>query len=249
MRKTIFLLLVFLLFSSCRSINRTRIDLGILPSYVYFSFDDGPDGYGDTTVRLLDVLKKYQIRAFFCLLGENAEKFPELVKMIYNEGHYIINHGYTDKWAVSMNNDEFRNNLLQGERAISTALGFDMNPKLYRPQGGFYYTGQEKICIAEGYAIIPATVRAYDAVLSGTGRRKVVRQIIKNLEKQGSGLIVLHDGRDSYSRRIKKLERNPDGPYNRSWIPDTVEEIITILLQKGFILNDPDLLSLTVFNN
>jgi len=239
----VFLLLLLILFSSCQSINRKRTDLRILPSHVYFSFDDGPDGYGDTTERLLEVLKKYQIRALFCLLGENVDAYPYLARKIYDEGHYIINHGYSDKWAIKMNVDEFKDNLIRGERAISAALGFDMSLKLYRPHGGFYNREQEKICIDQGYTIVPVTIRVYDAIKAGSKRREIIRQVIKKIEKQNGGIILLHDERDSYSRRETELERNPDGAFNRSWIPETVEEIITTLLEKGFILDDPDVLT------
>jgi len=233
------LLCLLFLFFSCQSINHSRTELGIPPSVVYFTFDDGPNAAGDTTARLLEALKKHQIKALFCLLGENAEQYPELVRQIHNEGHYIINHGYSDKFAYKMKKDEFRDNLLRGEQAISEALGFDMNPKLYRPQGGFYKSMHEKICIDEGYTIVPVTVRVYDAVNSAGQQDKVTRQIIRKLEKQGGGIVLLHDGRDSYYRGTTELEKNPNGAFNRSWIPETVETIINVLLDRGFVLDNP----------
>ena len=240
--KLIFLLLpAILLLASCHSINSNRAEMGIPPSIVYFSFDDGPEAHGNTTARLLDVLQKYHIRALFCLLGENAEQYPELVKRIHDEGHYIANHGYAEKHAYTMNDDEFRDNLLRGEAAISMALGFAMNPKLYRPHGGFYNARQEKICIDEGYAMVPVTVRVCDAVVGAAKRKKIVNKTIGLVVKRGGGLILLHDGRDSYSRKETELARNPNGAFNRSWIPDAVEEIIIALLDKGFILNGSDI--------
>jgi peptidoglycan/xylan/chitin deacetylase (PgdA/CDA1 family) len=239
-------LIVFLalFIASCMSINHSRAELNIPPSVVYLSFDDGPNAQDDTTARLLDVLKKHQIKAVFCLLGENAERAPNLVKRMYDEGHCIVNHGYSDKWASKMKPDEFRNNLLLGEAAISKALGRDMYPKLYRPQGGFYNSAQEKILRNEGYILVPSNIRVYDAVLDGTKRNKVVNQVIEKVEKQGGGIILLHDARDSYVQAEAQLAKAPHGVFNRSWIPDTVEEIITILLKKGFILNNPDILTI-----
>jgi len=233
--------LFLLLLCSCLSINRSRTGLNIPPSVVYLSFDDGPNGMDDTTARLLDVLKKYQIKAIFCLLGVNAERYPDLVKRIYDEGHCIVNHGYSDKWASRMNKDEFRNNLLRGEAAISSALGHEMSPRLYRPQGGFYTSAQEKIIRDEGYTLVLNNVRVYDAVIDGTKQGKVVRDIIGKVEKQGGGIILLHDARDSYVRAEAQIAENPQGVFNRSWIPNAVEEIITILLDRGFILNSPGL--------
>jgi peptidoglycan/xylan/chitin deacetylase (PgdA/CDA1 family) len=236
----LYALLIPLLLSSCRSINNHRRELNIPPSVVYLSFDDGPNGRDDTTARLLDVLKKYQIKAIFCLLGENAERYPELVKRIYDEGHSIVNHGYSSKWASKMNDDEFRNNLLRGEAAISSALGHDLFPRLYRPQGGYYTRAQEKIIRDQGYILVLNNIRAYDAVIDGTKQGEVVRNIVRKVEKQGGGIILLHDAKDSGERAETNLSKNPGGVYNRSWIPDTVERIITVLLGKGFILNSSD---------
>jgi peptidoglycan/xylan/chitin deacetylase (PgdA/CDA1 family) len=231
-----------LLLASCMSINHSRAELNIPLSVVYLSFDDGPNALDDTTARLLDVLKKYQIKAIFCLLGENAQRAPNTVKRMYDEGHYIVNHGYSDKWASKMKPDEFRNNLLRGEAAISSALGRDLYPKLYRPQGGFYNSAQEKILNEEGYVLVPSNIRVYDAVLDGTKKDKVVKDIIEKTKKQGGGIILLHDARDSYALAEAELAKSPQGVFNRSWIPGAVEEIITALLDKGFIFDNSDIL-------
>jgi len=77
----------------------------------------------------------------------------------------------------------------------------------------------------------------YDAALSGTERSTVIRRIIKKTEKQGGGIILLHDGHDSHLRMEKKLAKNPQGVFDRSWIPELVDELIYVLLEKGFSLN------------
>jgi len=238
-RLPLLLLLSVFLFTSCQTITRSRTELGIPESRVYFSFDDGPSARGDTTAQLLDVLKKYQIRAVFCLLGENARRYPDLVKRIYEEGHIIVNHGYKDKWASKMDEDEFRNNIVLGEEAIIAALGFNPNPGLYRPHGGFYNSKQEKILVDEGYTIVPVTVRVYDSIDTAMTRKKVARKIVRILERQGGGIVLLHDERGSLSGHKARHEKKTRGPYNRSWIPEAVEEIIVVLLSKGFILDDP----------
>ena len=232
-----YLLLTVLLLSACRTITSNSKDLDLPPSVVIFSFDDGPNAADDTTERVLDVLKKYEIRAMFCLLGKNAEAYPHLVRRIHEEGHYIVNHGYSDKWARRMGRKEFKNNLTMGEAAIFNALGEEITPKLYRPHGGFYTPWQEKICRKEGYTIVLSSARAYDAVLSEEGHNKTVRRIIKKVEKNNGGIILLHDARGAYPEMEKRLEKNPHGAFDRSWIPDTLEEIIITLLEKGYKLN------------
>jgi peptidoglycan-N-acetylglucosamine deacetylase len=237
------MLFLSLLFFSCKTINHSRTELNIRQFAIYFSFDDGPNAKGDTTARLLDVLKKYQIQAMFCLIGENAEQYPELVRRIYNEGHFVANHGYSGKWASGMKPEEFRDNLIRGGTAISSALGHEMYPKLYRPHGGFYNAAKEKIIHDEGYIIVPSNIRVYDAVVDGKKQNKIVKKVIRKVEKQGGGIVLLHDARDSHLLMEIQLAKDPHGVFDRSWIPDALEKIIPVLLDKGYIINNSDFLN------
>jgi peptidoglycan/xylan/chitin deacetylase (PgdA/CDA1 family) len=223
---------------ACQSITRKSVDPVIEPSHILLSFDDGPNNFGDTTAQLLDVLKKHEIKAMFALLGENAERNPELVRRIYNEGHLIINHGYLDKWANGMGEDGFLSNLELGEAAISKALGKDFYPKLYRPHGGFYTSAQEKIIREIGYTIVFADIRVYDAVLTEAKKDKMIKEVIEKAEKNNGGMVLLHDGRGSQVQMEKELKKKPSGAFDRSWIPSAVEEIIIALKARRFVLND-----------
>ena len=53
------------------------------------TFDDGPSEY---TPRILDLLRKHHIKAVFCVVGDNVEQHPELVRRIVAEGHGLCNH-------------------------------------------------------------------------------------------------------------------------------------------------------------
>jgi peptidoglycan/xylan/chitin deacetylase (PgdA/CDA1 family) len=246
------LLAVGLAVYGCKTINHRGPEFALPPSTVILSFDDGPNAHSDTTARLLDILKKYEIHAMFVLLGVNAEQHPDLVRRIYNEGHCIINHGYSDKWASKMKEDEFRDNIIKGDAAIYAALSGrtaglapeeNTRPKLYRPHGGFYNSKQEQICNEMGYIIIPSDIRIYDAVMNGTKQEKAFKQTIKKIVKNNGGIVLLHDERDSFYRMEEELRKKPGGAFNRSWIPDTVERIIISLLEQGFIIGSPDLVT------
>jgi len=225
---------------SCKTLNITSSNekLGIPTSHVIFTFDDGPNPYNDTTERLLDVLNKYQVKGIFCLIGVNVENNPEIVRRIHNEGHIIVNHGYSDNIAYFLDDDDFRENILLGERAITEALGFELYPKLYRPNGGIYNKRKEKIIIEEGYTIVPYTVMVMDAYTKPANKNKLIKKIINTVEKQNGGIILMHDMRDAYDNNASKLDKKPDSAYNRSWVPEAVETIIIALLDKGFILNE-----------
>jgi peptidoglycan/xylan/chitin deacetylase (PgdA/CDA1 family) len=59
---------------------------------ICLTFDDGP--HPEHTARLLDTLKDQCVRASFFVIGELAEKYPELVRRMAAEGHTIGNHTY-----------------------------------------------------------------------------------------------------------------------------------------------------------
>jgi peptidoglycan/xylan/chitin deacetylase (PgdA/CDA1 family) len=234
------IVLFSILFFSCRTLNITSSNekIGLSPSKVIFTFDDGPNHHNNTTERLLDVLNKYQVKGVFCLIGVNVENNPEIVRRIYNERHIIVNHGYSDKINYFMKDDEFRENIILGEKVITEALGFEFFPKLYRPQGGVYKPVQQRIIHEEGNVIVPFTINVMDPYAANDKKDKIIKRIIEKVEKQNGGVILLHDGRDGHERNTKELQKKPNGAYNRSWIPEAVEEIIIALLDKGFILNE-----------
>ena len=64
---------------------------GIGEKAIALTFDDGPAGY---TEELLDGLAEYNAKATFFVVGQNAEKYPIVVRRAYDEGHLIGNHTY-----------------------------------------------------------------------------------------------------------------------------------------------------------
>ena len=68
---------------------------------IWLTFDDGPTP--EVTPYILQVLKHEKIKATFFLVGEQIEKFPNLVNDILSDGHLIANHSYSHKngWLTS----------------------------------------------------------------------------------------------------------------------------------------------------
>jgi len=60
---------------------------------IALTFDDVPDPR--FTPQLLDVLRRYHVKATFFVVGSRAKKHPDLVARIVREGHAIGNHSYT----------------------------------------------------------------------------------------------------------------------------------------------------------
>lgn len=99
---------------------------------IALTFDDGPhDIY---TPQILDILKKYDVKATFFLIGKNVEAFPEVAKRIVQEGCVIGNHTYTYPDLRLQTKDRIRQQLEKAEKAIYGATG--VKPYLFRPPYG-----------------------------------------------------------------------------------------------------------------
>lgn len=59
---------------------------------VYLTFDDGPDP--NWTPQILALLKRYNAKATFYMLGRNAASYPELVIELAQNGQSLANHSY-----------------------------------------------------------------------------------------------------------------------------------------------------------
>src|ERR1700736_4871385 len=100
--------------------------------YIAMTFDDGPSP--ETTPRLLDILKQRNIKATFFMIGQNAERNPEIVKRILVEGHEIGNHSWTHPQLAKLSDDRVTEEITKTQNAIKSAAGY--TPTLLRPPYG-----------------------------------------------------------------------------------------------------------------
>ena len=116
---------------------------------IYLTFDQGyENGY---TEKILDVLKEKKVKATFFLLQDYAEKNPELVKRMIDEGHIVGNHtlSHPDMSGISSLND-FRKQLEGVENLYKETTGESMT-KFYRPPQGIYSTANLSMAKELGY--------------------------------------------------------------------------------------------------
>ena len=67
---------------------------------------------------LLELLDKYDINATFFVLGDVAEKYPDLIETIYLKGHEIASHGYSHISLSNMDKDKFKEEFLKLSKSI-----------------------------------------------------------------------------------------------------------------------------------
>lgn len=64
---------------------------------VYLTFDDGPSDR--VTPKILDVLKREDVKATFFIIGRQAESRKNILKREFDEGHTIAVHSYTHRYG------------------------------------------------------------------------------------------------------------------------------------------------------
>lgn len=90
----------------------------------------------ESLVKMLDILKKYDIKTTFFVGGTWAEENDEILKRIYHDGHEIGSHGHTHKEHSKIS---YENNLTEIQichEIVKKKLGINM--ELFAPPGGSY---------------------------------------------------------------------------------------------------------------
>ncbi|MEI2315855.1 peptidoglycan-N-acetylglucosamine deacetylase [Bacillus paramobilis] len=141
---------------------------------VALTFDDGPDL--EFTPKILDKLKQHNVKATFFLLGENAEKFPNVVKRIANEGHIIGNHTYSHPNLAKVNDAEYRNQIIKTEEILNRLAGYA--PKFIRPPYGEILENQLKWATEQDFMIVQWSVDTVD--WKGVSAETITNNVLGN---------------------------------------------------------------------
>ncbi|QHT60174.1 polysaccharide deacetylase family protein [Paenibacillus lycopersici] len=99
---------------------------------IALTFDDGPDPV--YTPQLLDLLKRYDAKATFFVVGIHAERHPEILKRMHDEGHVIGIHNYVHKTNWLMRPSTVKKQIQRTSEIIRRASG--SRPLYYRPPWG-----------------------------------------------------------------------------------------------------------------
>lgn len=179
---------------------------------VYLTFDDGPSK--TITGQVLDILNQYEVPATFFVLGARVDLYPETLQRIYNEGHYIANHGYTHKYSsIYESKDTVFAEYIDCENAIKRALNNqDYNSYLFRfpggSSGGYYKrvkSDARDLLTSYGFAFTNWNCLTGDAEGKDT-KEECVQEFINTKADQNSLIVLMHDSND----KPQTVEALPD---------------------------------------
>ena len=214
---------------------------GAQQNQVALTFDDGPDP--QWTPKILDVLKRENVKATFFLIGAQAEKYPGLMQRIYAEGHEIGNHTWThpDLRFISHAHLEWELNLT--ERLFEAELG--VKPLYFRPP---YSIDEEPDTNDEVRPLEDVQQMGYISTASNNDPgdwkrdpRRTAEQLTASVLdpnhlpvcstdtvlRQGCGnVILLHDGGGDRSETVRALPMIIEGLRARGYQIVSVSELI-----------------------
>jgi peptidoglycan/xylan/chitin deacetylase (PgdA/CDA1 family) len=181
---------------------------------VALTFDDGPNP--DATPLILDVLAEKGVRATFFVLGSHAERWPELVRRMSQEGHQLGNHGYFHRKLQFKSPFYVSRDIRLGIRAIKRAGA--PAPRYFRAPHGFRSPWTTPIASSYGERTVGWSLGVWDSDRPGV--EEIVRRTLEGVSP--GSIVLLHDG-DGY---------NPDG--DRMQTAAALPHIIDRLKEQGY---------------
>lgn len=161
----------------------------------YLTFDDGPSPL--ITPEILEILRENDIKATFFVIGNMAEKNPELIHQIQEEGHLICNHTYSHNYKLIYSNpDNFMADVKKWETVLRSILGEDFETNILRfPAGSFGKKRQsfrERVK-AEGYINVDWNVLNGDAEALHVPADVLVGRIKETIKNRDNAIVLMHD--------------------------------------------------------
>ena len=180
------------------------------------TFDDGPSPVW--TPKILDELKKADIKATFFMVGHHVQKYPDIARRVAREGHGIGNHGYAHSVILYYTPAEIEEEIKYTEHVIREVTG--KTTTMFRPPKAWLRDSTKKKIRSMGYDVVLWSLNSKDWV--SFPPRWVVRYLAART--RGGDIFLFHDSGNIFMR---------EGG-DRSRTVRAVALLIKTLREKGF---------------
>ena len=148
---------------------------------------------------ILDILKEQSIgKATFFVSANWAERHPEVVERIVEDGHELGSHGLQHKHYTEWDDEQIRKDVQNAHRILQDVSG--KVPKYLRPPNGSFNKRVIKTIQALNYEVIHWSVNSND--WKNPGVEKIVQNVISNIS---NGDIILMHASDSAKQTEEAL--------------------------------------------
>ena len=144
---------------SLATYNAYYYDYKTKDKVIYLTFDCGyENGY---TGRILDILKKYDVKAVFFVTKHFVKSQPELCKRMKEEGHLVGNHTMNHPSLPTKSVSQIRNEVRGLEQIFKEETGYQLD-KYFRPPMGEFSDRILKVVQDMGYTTVFWSMAYYD---------------------------------------------------------------------------------------
>ncbi|ESZ99244.1 carbohydrate esterase family 4 protein [Sclerotinia borealis F-4128] len=161
---------------------------------IALTIDDAPS---EETDRILDLLKIYNAKATFFIIGSQISSHPEIIQRIHDEGHEVGNHAWADEPSISLPLSELERQIQEVEDLLPInrpITGSKIPPKYFRPGSGFFNAQMLEMAKGLGYRVVLGSIYPHDPQIH---HARINARHILSMARPG-GIIIMHDRR-SYS--------------------------------------------------
>jgi peptidoglycan/xylan/chitin deacetylase (PgdA/CDA1 family) len=190
--------------------NRWRVD-SHGRRCVALTFDDGP--HPVSTPKLLDILRDKGVSATFFVIGERAERYPDIVRRAHAEGHLVANHTWSHPSLFCfLTPSRLRAEIESGSQAIERICGF--RPGCFRSPVGLRHALLGPYLKDAGLEYISWRIRTRD-----TFALKPDVLVSRIVDKAAAGdIVLLHDStRTGAGAMLEAIPRIIDGLRSRGF--------------------------------
>ena len=166
---------------------------------IALTFDDGP--HPKYTPKILEILRKYDIKATFFVIGQNVEFYPGIVEQIISDGHEIGNHTYRHKHTKMLTDEIFEEDVNKCDSLLYDNCDYEI--KIFRPPEGYVDEKVKKIADELGYSIILWNIDTKD--WAHATPYQIEKNVINNIS--AGDIILMHDYVSGGNSTIEALER------------------------------------------
>lgn len=170
---------------------------------VALTFDDGPTA--EFTPQILAILKKYNVKATFFMVGVNAKNHPELVKQVLAEGHSVNQHSLTHPMLTKINEDALQREVGEPKIIIYKIIGKN-TPCLRYPFGA---SNSHVRDVIRQHGMVPLAMGFNSFDYDRPGTDKIVSWVLKNV--YSGQVILMHDGFAKRDQTVAALPRIIEG--------------------------------------
>ncbi|MFM9277873.1 polysaccharide deacetylase family protein [Paenibacillus jiagnxiensis] len=155
---------------------------------IALTFDDGPDP--DITPQILDLLKQYDAKATFFVIGYRLTKYPDIIKREIAEGHEVANHTDHHVYFKTTMRPETIEHEMRSLKVKINGLTATNSP-WFRPPGGYYNDSVIEIAKKLGYTVVMWSWHQDTRDWSKPGVGRIANKVLNNA--RNGDIVLLHD--------------------------------------------------------